>query len=279
MYMNRFIKDYIKQEPGGFCCFITLLLIIIPAVFAPYCAPYDPYATDLSGSFASPSFAHPFGTDELNRDILSRIIFGTRTSLLMGFGPTSINLMVGTLIGMYSALSNKIIDGIVMRIADVILSFPFMVLAMAIVYNLGASLFHLFLTLILVGWATIARVVRAETIALKETMYIEAAKAMGAGTFTIMIRHILPNIVPTLLVLYTMSVPGAILSEAGLSFLGFGAQPPSTSLGVMIQKGKGYLFDAPWISLAPGFVLLIIAMSFNFLGDSLRHYFDVKTSR
>lgn len=197
----------------------------------------------------------------------------------MGFGPTSINLIVGTFIGMYSALSNKIIDSIVMRIADVILSFPFMVLAMAIVYNLGASLFHLFLALILVGWATIARVVRAETIVLKETLYIEAAKAMGASTFTIMIRHILPNIVPTLLVLYTMSVPEAILSEAGLSFLGFGAQPPSTSLGVMIQKGKGYLFDAPWISLAPGFVLLIIAMSFNFLGDSLRRYFDTKTSR
>lgn len=272
------IKQYSAQEPFGVFCCILLLLIIIPALSAPFCAPYDPYGTDLSGSLAPPSAAHLLGTDEVSRDILSRIIFGTRTSLLMGFCPTFINLITGAFLGMYAALSKKMIDAIIMRIADLILSFPFMILAMAIVYNLGASLLNLFLALILTGWASIARVVRTETAALKDALYIEAARAMGAGTFTVMIRHILPNIMPTLIVLYTMSVPSAILAEAGLSFLGFGAQPPSTSLGIMIQKGKEYLFDAPWISLAPGCILLVLAMSFNFLGDSFRRYFG-STSR
>ena len=279
MEEKKLIRGFIKQEPIGFISFILLLAVIIPAVFAPIFAPYDPYKADLSNSLSAPSLSHILGTDELSRDIFSRIIFGTRTSLMMGFGPTSINLILGALIGMYSGLAGKKTDNIIMRIVDIILSFPFMILAMAIVYNLGASLFNLFLALVLVGWASIARVVRAETISLKENLYIEAAKSMGAGTFSIMVRHILPNILPTLIVLYTMSVPSAILSEAGLSFLGFGAQPPSTSLGIMIQKGKDYLFDAPWISLGPGFVLLVIAMSFNFLGDSLRKYFDIKIGK
>ena len=257
MEEKKLIRGFIKQEPIGFISFILLLAVIIPAVFAPIFAPYDPYKADLSNSLSAPSLSHILGTDELSRDIFSRIIFGTRTSLMMGFGPTSINLILGALIGMYSGLAGKKTDNIIMRIVDI----------------------NLFLALVLVGWASIARIVRSETISLKENLYIEAAKSMGAGTFSIMVRHILPNIVPTLIVLYTMSVPSAILSEAGLSFLGFGAQPPSTSLGIMIQKGKDYLFDAPWISLGPGFVLLIIAMSFNFLGDSLRKYFDIKIGK
>ncbi len=268
------LREFRKEQPLGFFSLIVLVLVVLIAIFADFIAPYDPYATDFSNSLASPSRQHIFGTDELSRDILSRIIYATRTSLIMGFGPTTINLIVGSFIGMISGLSGKLVDTIIMRIVDIILSFPFTILAMAIVYNLGPSLFNLFIALILVGWASIARVVRTETMALKENVYIEAARSMGVGKLTIMRRHILPNILPTLIVLYTMNVPSAILSEAGLSFLGFGAQPPQTSLGVMVSKGKTYLFDAPWISLAPGLVILIIAMSFNFLGDSFRDYFD-----
>lgn len=268
------IKSFIKEQPLGFISLLVLLLVIAMAVFAPYVAPYDPYATNFSDSMAAPSRDHIFGTDELSRDIFSRIIYATRTSLIMGFGPTSINLLLGSMIGMVAGLSGRFVDTFFMRLADIILSFPFTILAMAIVYNLGPSLFNLFLALVLVGWASIARVVRTETVALKENIYIEAAESMGVGKFTIMYRHILPNILPTLIVLYTMNVPAAILSEAGLSFLGFGAQPPATSLGVMVAKGKIYLFDAPWISIAPGIVILLIAMSFNFLGDSLRDFLD-----
>lgn len=244
------------------------------AIFADKVAPYNPIATDFGSSMEKPSLKHLLGTDELSRDIFSRIIYATRTSLIMGFGPTTINMIIGTIVGILSGLSGKVVDTIIMRIVDIILSFPFTILAMAIVYNLGPSLFNLFLALVLVGWAGIARVVRAETMALKENAYIEAAKSMGVSKFTIMYRHILPNITSTLIVLYTMKVPGAILSEAGLSFLGFGAQPPATSLGVMVSKGRVYLFDAPWISIAPGIFILIIAMSFNFLGDSLRDALD-----
>jgi ABC-type dipeptide/oligopeptide/nickel transport system permease subunit len=251
--------------------------MIFIAIFASKVAPYDPIATDFENNMSRPSLEHLLGTDELSRDIFSRIIFATRTSLIMGFAPTTINMIIGTIVGVLSGLSGKIVDAIIMRIVDIILSFPFIILAMAIVYNFGPSLFNLFLALVLVGWAGIARVVRAETIALKENTYIEAAKSMGVSKFTIMYRHILPNIISTLIVLYTMKVPQAILAEAGLSFLGFGAQPPATSLGVMVSKGRTYLFDAPWISIAPGVFILIIAMSFNFLGDSLRDMLDSST--
>ena len=145
MEEKKLIRGFIKQEPIGFVSFILLLAVIIPAVFAPIFAPYDPYKADLSNSLSAPSLSHILGTDELSRDIFSRIIFGTRTSLMMGFGPTSINLILGALIGMYSGLAGKKTDNIIMRIVDIILSFPFMILAMAIVYNLGASLFNLFL--------------------------------------------------------------------------------------------------------------------------------------
>lgn len=256
---------------------LIIILIIFMAIFADRVAPYDPIATDFENNMARPSSEHLLGTDELSRDIFSRIIFATRTSLIMGFGPTTINMIVGTTVGILAGLSGKVVDTIIMRIVDIILSFPFTILAMAIVYNLGPSLFNLFLALVLVGWAGTARVVRAETIALKENAYIEAARSMGVSKFTIMHRHILPNITSTLVVLYTMNVPGAILSEAGLSFLGFGAQPPATSLGVMVAKGRTYLFDAPWISIAPGVFILVIAMSFNFLGDSLRDVLDPST--
>ena len=170
------------------------------------------------------------------------------------------------------------VDTLIMRIVDIVLSYPFMILAMAIVYNLGASTKNLFLALILVGWAGTARTVRAQTLSLKNSTYIEAARSMGVSKWKIMIKHILPNIRSLLLVLYTMSIPVAILSEAGLSFLGFGAQPPQTSLGVMVSKGRTYLFDAPWISLAPAIYILLLSLCLNFFGDSLRDMLDSKCS-
>ena len=197
-------------------------------------------------------------------------LYASRISLFIGFAPTTINLIIGTFLGMIAGMTTlKWVDTLIMRIVDIVLSYPFMILAMAIVYNLGASTKNLFLALILVGWAGTARTVRAQTLSLKNSTYIEAARSMGVSKWKIMIKHILPNIRSLLLVLYTMSIPVAILSEAGLSFLGFGAQPPQTSLGVMVSKGRTYLFDAPWISLAPAIYILLLSLCLNFFGDSL----------
>lgn len=276
---GRKIKKYVKEDPVGFISFLMILLFIFLAVFADFIAPYGINETQYMKPKAAPSMEHIFGTDELSRDIFSRILYASRISLFIGFAPTTINLIIGTFLGMIAGMTTlKRVDTLIMRIVDIVLSYPFMILAMAIVYNLGASTKNLFLALILVGWAGTARTVRAQTLSLKNSTYIEAARSMGVSKWKIMIKHILPNIRSLLLVLYTMSIPVAILSEAGLSFLGFGAQPPQTSLGVMVSKGRTYLFDAPWISLAPAIYILLLSLCLNFFGDSLRDMLDSKRS-
>lgn len=273
--MKKQWKNYIKRDPVGFISLILILVFIFLAVFADVIAPYGINESQFTSPKAPPSAAHIFGTDELSRDIFSRILYASRVSLFIGFAPTTINLIIGTTLGMIAGMTaHKWLDTLIMRIVDIVLSYPFMILAMAIVYNLGASTFNLFLALILVGWAGTARTVRAQTLSLKNSVYIEAARSMGVSSWKIMLRHILPNIRSMLMVLYTMSIPNAILSEAGLSFLGFGAQPPKTSLGVMVSKGRTYLFDAPWISLAPAIYILVLSLCLNFFGDSLRDLLD-----
>ncbi|SHJ58533.1 peptide/nickel transport system permease protein [Hathewaya proteolytica DSM 3090] len=271
---GKILVQYMKKDPVGFISCIMIIIFILLAIFADYVTPYGINETQYNAVRQAPSAQHILGTDELSRDIFSRILYASRVSLVIGFVPTTINLIIGAILGMISGMSSKIVDTIIMRIVDVVLSYPFMILAMAIVYNLGASTKNLFLTLILVGWAGVARTVRAQTLSLKSSTYIEAARSMGVSKWKIMIRHILPNIRPMLMVIYTMSIPTAILSEAGLSFLGFGAQPPQTSLGVMVSKGRNYLFDAPWISLAPAIYILVISLCLNFFGDSLRDILD-----
>ena len=273
--MKKQWKNYIKRDPVGFISLILILVFILLAVFADVIAPYGINESQFTSPKAPPSAAHIFGTDELSRDIFSRILYASRVSLFIGFAPTTINLIIGTTLGMIAGMTaHQWLDTLIMRIVDIVLSYPFMILAMAIVYNLGASTFNLFLALILVGWAGTARTVRAQTLSLKNSVYIEAARSMGVSNWKIMLRHILPNIRSMLMVLYTMSIPNAILSEAGLSFLGFGAQPPKTSLGVMVSKGRTYLFDAPWISLAPAIYILVLSLCLNFFGDSLRDLLD-----
>ena len=273
--MKKQWKNYIKRDPVGFISLILILVFILLAVFADVIAPYGINESQFTSPKAPPSAAHIFGTDELSRDIFSRILYASRVSLFIGFAPTTINLIIGTTLGMIAGMTaHKWLDTLIMRIVDIVLSYPFMILAMAIVYNLGASTFNLFLALILVGWAGTARTVRAQTLSLKNSVYIEAARSMGVSNWKIMLRHILPNIRSMLMVLYTMSIPNAILSEAGLSFLGFGAQPPKTSLGVMVSKGRTYLFDAPWISLAPANCILVLSPCLCFFGDGLLFLLD-----
>ena len=253
---------------------VTIILLIIIALFAPYFAPYDPYEIDLNLQFSQPTAEHWFGTDMFGRDILSRVIYGTRISLLIGLIPTFFSMIIGIILGLTSGYYGGKIDTIIMRIADIVLAFPSLLLAMVFMYTLGANLINLFISLSAVRWAGISRVVRSQTLSLKEMEFIEASKSIGTKTGTIMFRHIFPNCVPNIIVLFTLNIPNAILMESSLSFLGVGAQPPTPSWGLMISRGKEFLLNAPWVSIFPGIMILIIALAFNFFGDGLRDALD-----
>lgn len=253
---------------------ITIILLIFIAVFAPWVAPYDPYKVDLKEQFIAPGAKYLLGTDMYGRDVLSRVIFGTRISLIIGLVPSIISMVLGSVLGIISGYYGGKVDTVIMRVADMVMAFPSLLLAMAVMYTLGANLYNIFIALSIVGWAGTARVVRAQTLSIKEKEFVEAARAIGVKNWIIMIRHIFPNCVAPLLVLLTLGIPEAIMSEASLSFLGVGAQPPTPSWGLMISNGKEYLFSAPWVAISPGFAILIIVLAFNFLGDGLRDALD-----
>lgn len=264
------IKANTAASLGG----IIIILVILMAIFAPKIAPHDPYLVNLSMRLKPPSLLHLLGTDEFGRDILSRIIYGSRVSLMIGTVPTLVSMVIGTVMGLVSGYMGKKTDFIIMRLADVVLAFPSLLLAMVVMYTLGAGLFNLFVALSIISWAGTARVVRSQTLSLKEKEFVEAAKASGVKREKIMLRHILPNCLPSLIVLFTLDIPGAILAEASLSFLGVGAKPPEASWGLMVSQGKQYLFSSPWVSITPGAAILITVLAFNFLGDGLRDAID-----
>ncbi len=253
---------------------VIVAILMLAAIFAPFFTPYDPYKLDMKDTFAAPSLSHPLGTDELGRDLFTRIVYGARISLMIGVVPALIAQVVGAIVGIISGYYGGIIDHILMGIADVVLAFPSTLLALAIMYTLSGSLANLFIALSVVGWASTARVVRSLTLSLKEQEYIEAARSIGVRNSVIMFRHILPNCIPTLIVLLTLSIPDYILQEAALSFLGMGAQPPTPSWGLIATKGKEFLFSAPWIGITPGVFILITVLGFNFMGDGVRDALD-----
>ncbi|GED72897.1 glutathione ABC transporter permease GsiD [Brevibacillus reuszeri] len=263
------IKDRMAIAGG-----IVILLFILVSIFAPLIAPHDPYEVNLDQQFLKPSGEHWLGTDMFGRDVLSRIIYGSRISLLIGIIPSLITMTIGIVLGIVAGYFGKKTDFTIMTISDMVLSFPSLLLAMVVMYTLGASLLNIFIALSIVGWAGTARVVRSQTLSLKNKEFVESAKAIGVKPYIIMIRHILPNCIPQLLVLFTLEIPGAILSEASLSFLGVGAQPPASSWGLMVSNGKEFLFNAPWVAISPGIAILIVVLAFNFLGDGLRDALD-----
>ena len=253
---------------------VVIILIALAAIFAPIVAPYDPTAQDLTNRLQGMSLEHIFGTDQLGRDVLSRMIYGARISLCIGIFPTLISMILGTILGLMSGYLGKTVDFIIMRLADITMAFPSLLLAMVVMYTLGNGIINIFLALTIVSWAGTARVVRSQTLSLREMEYVEAARSMGVGSFTTMFRHILPNCLPNLIVLFTLNIPGSILSESSLSFLGIGAQSPATSWGLMVSEGKDYLFTNPVIAIAPGIAILVLALAFNFLGDGIRDVMD-----
>ncbi len=267
-------KTLVRQNKIAAFSALVILLILLAAIFAPLVAPYDHLEQSLADRLKDPSAAHWLGTDELGRDVLSRIIFGARISLTIGLVPTLISMAIGTVLGLCAGFYGGKTDFIIMRLADVMLAFPSLLLAMVVMYTMGGGLVNIFIALSLVNWAGTARIVRSQTLSLKEKEFVEAARSMGVGKWTIMFRHILPNCLPSLIVLFTLNIPAAILSEASLSFLGIGAQPPSPSWVLMAVRGKKYLFSEPWLSIAPSAAIMVVVLAFNFLGDGLRDILD-----
>ena len=254
--------------------FCVIVLFVLAAVFAPLLTPYAYDEMDLTNRLAPPSAEHLLGTDEGGRDVFTRLLYGARVSLLIGIVPTLLSMAIGAALGILAGFAGGKTDTVIMRIADVMLAFPSILLAMVLMYMLGDGLINVFLTLSIVNWASVARVVRAETLRLKELEYVEAARVIGVKRNKILLRHILPNCIPTLIVLFTLNVPSSILTESGLSFLGLGVQPPAASWGLMVNQGRQYLYTAPWLSFAPCIAIMLTVLAFNFLGDGLRDVLD-----
>lgn len=267
------ILSMFRANKAALLGLILILLILLMSVFAPVIARYDPNALDLTSMRKAPSWEHWFGTDDMGRDVFARVVYGSRTSLMIGFVPSLISLVLGTVLGLMAGYLGKVADELIMRLADVVLAFPSLLLAMVVMYTLGASLLNMFIALSIINWAGTARVVRAQTLSLKEKEFVEAARSMGVSRFKIVFRHILPNCLPNLIVLFTLDIPGAIMWESSMSFLGVG-DPNAASWGLMVSQGKGYAYMCPWLILAPGIAILITVMAFNFLGDGLRDAID-----
>jgi peptide/nickel transport system permease protein len=253
---------------------VTVLLLIILSLFAPLIAPYDPTAIDVHNVLSPPSKEHPLGTDELGRDLLSRIIWGSRVSLKVGFIAVGIAITAGIIIGAISGFYGGLVDTILMRFVDIMLAFPTFFLILAVISILEQSIFTIMVVIGLTNWMDVARLVRAEFLSLKEKDFVSAARAVGASDKRLIFRHILPNALSPVFVAATFGIAGAILIESGLSFLGLGVQPPEPSWGNILTAGKDNIEVAWWLSLYPGLAILITVLSYNLVGEGLRDALD-----
>ena len=256
-----------------------VLLAVVGAVAGPALVPYDPATQQLALRLEGPSPHHPFGLDELGRDILARVLSGARISLLVGLVVVGVSATIGIAMGAIAGYAGGYVDEAIGRLIDILLAFPGLLLAIALVAVLGPSLQHVILALALIGWVGYARLVRGQVLRTRELEYVQAARALGASTFRILTRHVIPSTLPAVSVQATLGMGGAILSEAALSFLGLGVQPPTPSWGTMLSYGKAHLLDAPHLTVFPGLAIAILVLGFNFLGDGLRDALDPATSR
>ncbi|GAB6126131.1 ABC transporter permease [Humidesulfovibrio idahonensis] len=251
----------------------------LAALLAPWIAPFDPNAINVDALLLTPSFAHPLGTDALGRDVFSRILFGGRVSLWVGFVAVGISTGIGLALGLIAGYFGGLIDEIIMRLVDVMLCFPSFFLILAVIAFLEPSLTNIMAVIGLTSWMGVARLVRAETLSLRGRDFVLAAKVAGAGPVRIIVRHILPNALAPVLVSATLGVAGAILVESSLSFLGLGVQPPDASWGNMLMDGKEVLEIASWLSVYPGLAILLTVLGYNLLGESLRDILDPRLRR
>jgi peptide/nickel transport system permease protein len=258
---------------------VVVLLFVLIAIFAPLIAPYDPIATSWSAVRKPPSLAHLLGTDEIGRDVLSRVIYGARASLLAGVVSVSISLALGVPIGLIAGYVGGIIDALLMRMTDALLACPFLILAIALAAFLGPNLLNAMVAIGISAMPAFIRLTRAQTLATKVEDYVRAARAMGNPHWRILLRHVLPNILPAILVQATLALAAAIIAEASLSFLGLGQQPPAPSWGSMLNTARSFLAQAPWMAWWPGLAIFVVVLSFNLLGDGLRDALDPRATR
>ena len=260
---------------GGFIVALAIAL----ALFGPALSPYDSSTQELSRRLEGPSLQHPFGLDELGRDILTRIASGARISLMVGLAVVSVSSLAGMFFGSVAGYYGGRVDDVISRVIDVLMAFPGILLAIALVAVLGPSLVNVVLALSVIGWVGYARLVRGQALRAREFEFVQAARALGAGSPRVVLRHVLPTTLPSVVVQATLGMAGAIIAEASLSFLGLGVQPPTPSWGTMLDAGRAHLFDAPHLTLFPGFAIALLVLGFNFLGDGLRDRVDPKMQR
>ena len=273
---SRILRRFLRN-PLALLGSLLIAALAFAAVFAPWVAPYGPLEMNLLEPYLPPgSPGHLLGTDNFGRDILSRIIYGSRISLLIGIVVVSIASVVGTVLGVMAGYWGGWVDNLVMRLVEIFYAFPFLILVIAVIALFGPSIFNVMWVLGLVSWPLYARLVRGQVLTLRETDYIEAARAAGVGPWRIMFRHILPNSLTPVLVTATFGIPEAILASAALGFLGLGVQPPTPEWGVMVSEGKDFIRRAPFLITWPGIAVMVVVLSFNFVGDGLRDALDPK---
>jgi len=253
---------------------VVVILLFIISLLAPWIAPYDPCSVNLQMVLAPPSDTHLFGTDQLGRDVLSRMIWGARISLKVGFVATGIAILIGTILGAIAGYYGKWVDAAIMRFTDIMLCFPAFFLILAVIAILEPSIWNIMVVIGATGWMGVTRLVRADFISLRERDFVQAARAIGASDLRIIFVHILPNAMASVLVTATLGVAGAILTESALSFLGIGVQPPTPSWGNILTAGKDNIDIAWWLSLYPGLAILITVLAYNLLGEGIRDALD-----
>jgi peptide/nickel transport system permease protein len=251
----------------------------LAALVGPALAPFDPASQQLPLRLAGPTLTHPFGLDELGRDILARVLAGARISFAVGLAVVGVSASVGTLLGAVAGYFGGLVDDAISRLIDILLAFPGLLLAIALVAVLGPSLANVLFALTAIGWVGYARLVRGQVLRAREFEYVQAARALGARTSRILWRHVIPTAIPAVVVQMTLGMAGAIIGEAALSFLGLGVQPPTPSWGTMLNGGRAHLLDAPHLTIFPGLAIALLVLGFNFLGDALRDLADPKQAR
>ncbi len=265
-----------KKQKSAMVAGIFILFLVLVAIFAPFIAPFDPYATDYSQAMMPPSAQHWAGTDIYGRDILSRIIFGTRISLAVGLSSVTIGAIVGVTLGLISGFFGGFLDEIIMRSSDVLFAFPGILLAIAVVAILGPGLVNVVAAVAIFSIPTFARIVRSTTLSVKESLYVRAARSMGASDRRIMFVHIMPGTLSGAIVYFTMRIGTSILTASSLSFLGLGAQPPTPEWGAMLAESRDYIGVADHLTIFPGIAIFLTVLAFNIFGDGLRAAFDPK---
>jgi ABC-type dipeptide/oligopeptide/nickel transport system permease subunit len=282
--VRRFFGE-LRASPKGITGFVIVSIVLLTTAFVPYMAPHDPAQQVIANRFLPPAWAdggswsYVLGGDNLGRDIFSRVLVGTQASIAMGFLVVATSMIAGSLLGAIAGYFGGFADALIMRTVDFQLAFPFILIAIVFMAVLGPGMWSTFVALSVAIWVNYARLVRGEALKLRELDYIQAARCIGVGSGTIVLRHVIPNVLPVIIVMATLDVAWVIIFEAALSFLGLGVQPPTPSWGVMISEGRNYLYDSHWMTLGPGLAILITSVGINLLGDFLRDTYDPRLAR